>query len=173
MTARSYLLAFVVGSAASFGGMARAQAPAATPPTAAAPAVAPAGPKPKWVEVCDADMKSLCKEQMKGDVRPCLYEKLDQLSEGCGKAMRSYKVAELCREDIGKLCKEEAAAGQLGKCLKDKKEELSKPCKEALLKGSKQAKVEQKAEAVAAKAEEPPKVEAKPADKKSSKKAKH
>ena len=168
MTVRSYLLAFVV--AASFGGVARAQAPATPPPAAAAPA--PAGPKPKWVEVCDADMKSLCKEQMKGDVRPCLYEKLDQLSEGCGKAMRSYKVAELCRDDIGKLCKEEAAAGQLGKCLKDKKEELSRPCKEALLKGSKQAKVEQKAEVAAVKAEEPPKVEAKSAEKKPGKKAK-
>lgn len=131
---------------------AKPAAPAAAGP-GAAPA-APAGPRPKWVEVCDADMKRLCKEQMKGDVRPCLYEKLEELAEECGKAMRGYKVAEVCKDDIMKLCAAEAKAGGLGKCLKEKQDQMSKPCKDALVRGSKQAKAADKAEAKAeAKAE--------------------
>jgi hypothetical protein len=135
-------------------GQAFAQDPAAkpaTPPAAGAPGAAPAGPKPKWVEACDADMKKLCKEEMKGDVRPCLFKNLEQLAPDCAKFMKLYQVAEVCKDDIEKLCKEAGAKGQVGKCLIENKDNLSKDCRAMLVKGSKQHQAEEKA---AAKAEE-------------------
>jgi hypothetical protein len=164
---------------------AQGQAPPAPQPGAAPPAGAPgappagaadpAKPVPKWVSACEADMKKLCKEEMKGDVRPCLYKNLEQLQPDCGKFMKQYRVAELCGKDIERLCKAEAAAGQLGKCLKDKKDELSKECRSALVKGSREAQAqekEEKKEEAAAKKDEAPEAAAAAPKKKAARKAK-
>jgi hypothetical protein len=132
-------------------------APAPGAPAAGAPAAGAAPSKAqKWVVACDADMKKLCKPEMdaKGDVRPCLAKHETELSEDCKNTfLRQYKAMELCKDDIEKLCKEEAASGGLGKCLIDKKDSLSEKCKGALVKGSKEQKA---TEAAAAKKEDAP-----------------
>jgi hypothetical protein len=109
----------------------------------------PAAPKPKWVLACEGDMKRLCKEEMKGDVRPCLKAHEKELSEECSDIfLRPYRVVELCKDDIAKFCKDEAASGAAGKCLIGNKDKLSEKCRSAIAKGSKEhLKQKQAAEA--------------------------
>ena len=107
-------------------------------------------PKQKWVEVCDADMKKFCKADLdkNSDVRPCLAAHGEEISEGCQAGfLRQYRIVESCKDDIEKVCKEEAAAGKLGQCFNDKQAQLSAGCKSALSKATKARAAEKKAEA--------------------------
>jgi hypothetical protein len=130
-----------------------------------APAGSPA-PQMAWEKACEADMKSLCAAEMTGDVRPCLAKNEKKLSKQCTDhfSAAGFRVAQLCDADFERLCKAEAAAGQLGKCINAKMAQLSEKCRGALVKGSEQqdakaaAKKEKAAEKAAAKAGKSPKV---------------
>ena len=122
---------------------------APTPPAAAAP---DAPPKPKWVVACEADIKTHCAEAAKaGDPRPCLAEHEADLSQACKDTfIKQYKILQLCKEDIDKLCGGATDGRALGKCFNDKQSELSAKCRTALSKGSREhAKAEAKADAEA------------------------
>ena len=146
------LVIAVAGILASLTGAAIAQDKPAAAPAAGAPAGAAAGAqRAPWIVACEADMKKHCEAEMKAntDVRPCLAKKDEQLSQACQDTfLRGYKVLELCKEDIDKHCKGAEGRG-LGQCFNDNAAKLSDKCKGALRKGSKQAKVEAKAEATA------------------------
>lgn len=105
---------------------------------AAAPAAAP--PQMAWEKACEADMKSLCQAEMAGDVRPCLAKNEKKLSKQCTDhfSAAGFRVAQLCDADFERLCKAEAASGQLGKCINAKLGQLSEKCRGALVKGSEQ-----------------------------------
>jgi hypothetical protein len=126
----------------------------------AAPAGAPA-PQMAWEKACEADIKSLCTAE-KGDVRPCLAKNEKKLSKQCTDhfSAAGFRVAQVCDADFERLCKAEAAAGQLGKCVNAKMAQLSEKCRAALVKGSEQqdAKTAAKNEKAAAKKEKAAKV---------------
>jgi hypothetical protein len=127
-------------------------------PTGGAAQAAPAADnRPPWIVACEADMKKHCQTEMnaKGDVRPCLKSHEADLSQSCKDVFLSkYKILELCKEDIDKVCGNPADPRELGKCFNDKQDKLSDKCKNALRAGSKQhAKEEAKAEAKADKAQ--------------------
>jgi hypothetical protein len=56
--------------------------------------------------------------------------------------MNGYRAKQLCQADYERLCKD---APKLGECVKAHDAELSKECKAALVKGSKQQKADEKA----------------------------
>ena len=122
------------------------------------PAAAGAAPPPQmaWEKACEADMKSLCAAEMTGDVRPCLAKHETKLSKQCTDhfSAAGFRVAQLCDADFERLCKAEAAAGQLGKCINAKIGQLSEKCRAALVKGSEKqdAKEAARKEKAAAKA---------------------
>ena len=139
------------------------------------PAAAPAGApddRPPWVVACEPDMKKFCEAEMKanGDVRPCLAKKDTELSEACQTVfLRQYKVLEMCKDDIAKLCTEGSDGKSIKKCFTDKSDQLSDKCKGALRAGS---KAHEKQQAAAAGEPAPPAAAAaKPAGKKKAKKA--
>jgi hypothetical protein len=115
-----------------FGISGAAVARAEDKPAAAAPQMA-------WEKACEADMKSLCAEAT-GDLRPCLAKNEKKLSKQCTDhfSAAGFRVAQLCDADFERLCKAEAAAGQLGKCINAKLGQLSEKCRSALVKGSEQ-----------------------------------
>ncbi len=135
-------------------------------------------PMPPWQLACKADYEKLCKEEAKkGDPRQCLADHENELSEECTKKfLNGYRIITLCRTDMEKHC---SGRKDLGVCMKEHDADLSKDCKGALVKGSKQAKAEAKAEAKADQAEEKkedkketPPASDKPAPKKKSSKKK-
>ena len=68
----------------------------------------------------------------------CLAAHEKDLSDQCTHAfLWRYRVVQDCKEDIEKLCKQEAAANKLGQCFKEKQKDLSARCRSALAKGSK------------------------------------
>jgi hypothetical protein len=108
--------------------------------------------KPAWVVACAGDMTKHCDAEMKakGDVRPCLAQHEADLSQECKDVfLRKYKILELCKDDIAKVCGGTTDGKALGKCFNEKQAELSDKCRAALTKGSKEQKKE-----TAAKAEE-------------------
>ena len=135
------------------------------------PAAAPDG-RPPWMVACDADMKKFCEAEMKanGDVRPCLAKKDTELSESCQAGfLRQYRVLEMCKDDIAKLCTEGSDGKSIKKCFNEKSDQLSEKCKGALRAGS---KAHAKDQAAAGKPAEPAAAAAaKPAGKKKGKKA--
>jgi hypothetical protein len=126
------------------------------------PAAAPAGaPRPAWIVACEPDMKKHCATEMgqNADVRPCLKNHEKELGQACQDTfVRQYKILELCKGDIEKVCGGAADGKSLGKCFNEKQDQLSEQCKTALRAGSKQfqkeeAKADTKGTKVEAKAE--------------------
>jgi hypothetical protein len=153
-------------------GSVRAQdKPAAPPPAGGTAPAAPAGPRPKWVVACEADVKKHCADMAKtgGDVRPCLADHEKDLSQECQDTfIRQYKIVLLCKDDIDKLCGGATDGRAVAQCFNDKRDQLSAKCKSALTKASKEhdkaeAKTETKPEA---KAETKPEAAAAPRKKK-------
>jgi hypothetical protein len=127
--------------------------------------------RPAWIVACEGDMNKLCAKEVKdnADVRPCLAKNEEGLSQACKDTfLRQYKILELCKEDIEKICGGATDGKTLKACFNEKIDQLSAKCKSALVKGKK----EHDKEAVAKPAEAPAKgeVAAKP-DKKGKKKA--
>ncbi len=121
----------------------QAQTPAA--PAAPAAAAAPDN-RPPWVVACDADMKKHCDAELKanGDVRPCLAKHEADLSETCNQVfLRKYKMLELCKDDIAKVCGGAMDKETLGKCFNEKQDQLSEKCRSALTRTKKEVKREQ------------------------------
>jgi hypothetical protein len=89
---------------------------------------------------CVADAKKLCKDVQPGEGRiaRCMKEHEKELSPGCkhniAKAKEKIKdVAEACRDDADKLCKDiEPGKGRILRCLKLHEGELSAACKEQM-----------------------------------------
>jgi hypothetical protein len=114
---------------------ARAQDPAAGAPA-----------KPPWLVACDADIKKNCDTEVKAnsDVRPCLANHEADLSQACKDIfLRKYRVLEMCKDDIEKVCA--GATGKaLGECFNDaeKQKQMSEKCKSALRQGTKEHKQE-------------------------------
>jgi len=111
-------------------------------PPPAQPQQAPA--KQKFEVACAADIDKLCKEEVKqGKTVECLAAHEKDLSEPCTLGfMNGYRAKQLCQADFERLCKD---APKLGECVKAHDAELSKECKAALVKGSKQQKADEKA----------------------------
>ena len=109
------------------------------------PPAQPAPAKQKFEVACATDIDKLCKEEVKqGKTVECLaaHEK-DSRSESCTLGfMNGYRARQLCQADFERLCKD---APKLGECVKAHDAELSKECKAALVKGSKQQKADEKA----------------------------
>ena len=103
-------------------------------------------------QLCAADVEKLCKDADKnGKTLECLESHDDDISDDCiNKFWRRYKVGKICQADFERLCKD---VKPLGPCVKQHDAELSKECKAALIKGSKQQKAEDKANAKAAAAD--------------------
>ena len=111
----------------------------------------------------EGDIKKHCLEAAKGgDARPCLAEHEKDLTQGCKDAfIKQYRVLQLCKEDIEKLCGGAADGRTLATCFNDKRDQLSPKCRAALTRGSREhEKAEAKAEAAA-----PPAAKAEPAPK--------
>jgi len=110
------------------------------PGTGGAAGTAAAPVKMKWEEVCEPDMKKHCQAEMSGDVRPCLAKHEKELSKACTEhfSAAGFRVAELCKDDIERLCQEAAVAGDLAKCMTAKQAQLSAKCRGALIKGGEQ-----------------------------------
>ena len=102
---------------------------------------APAQPTPppqEWVIACQGDITKHCAAAAKaGDARPCLAEHEKDLTQTCKDAfIAKYRIVELCKDDIEKLCNN-AAGRALGQCFNDNSDKLSKKCKGALVKATK------------------------------------
>src|SRR4051794_27963414 len=78
------------------------------PAAPAAAAAAPAGGKPQaWQASCEADIQKLCKGVNGSGIPECLAKNEKDLSEACTKAfLLRYKVMQICKPDIEKLCRE-------------------------------------------------------------------
>ena len=102
--------------------------------------------QPAWRTVCAGDIEKHCKEADKQNKTvECLASHEKDLSEDCTtKFMHGYRVSQICKADFEKFCKD---VRPLGPCVKENDAKLSKECKAALVKGSKQAKAEEKAAA--------------------------
>jgi hypothetical protein len=100
-------------------------------------------------QLCPGDVEKLCKDADKnGKTLDCLEQHDNDISDECvTKFWRRYRVGKICQADFERLCKD---AKPLGPCVKQHDAELSKECKAALIKGSKQQKADAKAEAKAA-----------------------
>ena len=135
-----------------FVGSARAQDPAA-----GGAARAP------WMVACEGDVKKHCESDSKAgtDVRPCLSKHEADLSQECKDTfLRKYRIVEMCKDDIEKVCA--GASGKaLGECFNnpEKQKLMSEKCKSALRQGAK----EHKQEAAPAAAAAAPAAEEKPA----------
>jgi hypothetical protein len=119
------------------------------PAGGAAPA---ADNRPPWIVACEADMKKHCQTEMnsKSDVRPCLRNHENDLSQSCKDVfLAKYKILEMCKDDIEKVCGNPADPRELGKCFNEKQDKLSDKCKNALRAGSKQHAKEEAKEAKA------------------------
>jgi hypothetical protein len=135
---------------------ARAQdkpAPAPTPPAPGSAAPSAPDTRPRWVVACQGDIQKHCLEQAKtGDARPCLADHEKDLTQACKDAfIRQYKIVQLCKDDIEKLCADSGGDGRaIAKCFNEKQDQLSPKCKSALSKGSREHdKAEAKSEAAA------------------------
>jgi hypothetical protein len=108
----------------------------------------PPSPEQAWRQFCAPDIEKFCKEADKNNKTvECLGEHEKDLSEDCThKFLYKYKAREICKADFERLCKD---VQPLGPCVKAHDAELSKECRAALVKGSKQQKVEAKADAKA------------------------
>ena len=141
---------------------ARAQDKPAPPAPAgsSAPATPSADARPKWIVACEGDIKKHCADSTKtgGDARPCLADHEKDLTQGCKDAfIRQYRIVQLCREDIEKLCGANAEPRAIAKCFNEKQDQLSPKCRSALTRGSRDhEKAEAKAEGAPAKTEEAP-----------------
>jgi hypothetical protein len=105
-------------------------------------------PVMEWEAACAPDVKALCQEEIKNkapDVRPCLAKHEKELSKECTKhfSAAGFRVAQLCGDDINRLCAAAAAKGELGPCMNAKQDKLSPKCKEALMSGSKKEEEKQ------------------------------
>jgi hypothetical protein len=118
---------------------ARAQQPAGQPPAAIDQAR----------QLCTADIEKLCKDADKNNkTLDCLTQHDKDISDDCiNKFWRRYRVSQVCQADFDRLCKD---VRPLGPCVQQHDAELSKECRAALVKGSKQQKAENKAEQKAA-----------------------
>jgi len=98
----------------------------------------PTAPPQEWVVACQSDIVKHCTDAAKaGDARPCLAEHEKDLTQTCKDAfIAKYRIVELCKDDIEKLCNN-AAGRALGQCFNDNADKLSKKCKGALVKASK------------------------------------
>jgi hypothetical protein len=138
-----------------------APTPAPAPPGNTAPAAPSADTRPKWIVACEGDIKKHCAEAAKtgGDTRPCLADHENDLTQGCKDAfIRQYRIVQLCREDIEKLCGANAEPRAIAKCFNEKQDQLSPKCRSALSRGSRaHDKAEAKAEAKPEPAAEAPK----------------
>src|SRR5207237_9142729 len=108
-----------------------------------------------------------------GTVRDGLAPLAKDASEECTNAvLNRYQVQQLCKDDFEKLCAEKVKSGatSMGQCVKDNDAKLSDKCRAALVKGSKQQKVERKTIAATGKPAEAQSEAAKPADKPATKK---
>jgi hypothetical protein len=103
-------------------------------------------PEQAWRQPCGADIEKLCKDADKNNKTvECLAEHEKDLSDSCTTGfMNRYRVSQICKADFERLCKD---VHPLGPCVKEHDAQLSKECRAALVKGSKQAKAETKAEA--------------------------
>ena len=125
--------------------------------------------KPPWIVACEGDMAKLCAKEVKdnADVRPCLAKNEAGLSEACKNTfLRQYKILELCKDDIEKICGGATDGKTLKACFNEKLDQLSAKCKSALVKGKKEHEKE-----AAKPAAEKPAVAAKPEKKKGKKKS--
>ena len=147
------LAATLVSVTLGTGGVARAQDP---------------GGRPPWVAACEADMAKLCDAEMKNnaDVRPCLSKHEAELSQTCKDVfLRKYRILEMCKDDIDKICGGASDGKTLSKCFNEKQAELSDKCKTALRAGTKEKKAEDAAKAAASGEKPATTAEAKPAAK--------
>ncbi len=92
---------------------------------------------------CAADIDKLCKEEdKKNQTVECLAAHEKDLSDDCSLGfMNRYRAAQICKADFERLCKD---VRPLGPCVQAHDAELSKECKAALVKGSKQQKADEK-----------------------------
>jgi hypothetical protein len=97
-------------------------------------------------QLCAADVEKLCKDDdKKNKTLDCLEAHDKDISDDCvNKFWRRYKVGKICQPDFDRLCKD---VRPLGPCVKQHDAELSKECRAALIKGSKQQKAEDKTDA--------------------------
>jgi hypothetical protein len=92
---------------------------------------------------CADDMEKFCKDVKPGGGRiaGCLKEHENDLSPACKTRtqemmMRAKDMHKACADDIDKFCKEvQPGKGNIARCLKEHKSELSLACKEELKKG--------------------------------------
>jgi hypothetical protein len=95
---------------------------------------------------CTDDVSKFCKEVKPGGGRiaACLKEHEKDLSPACKKGIEEMMVKakethKACADDIDKFCKDvQPGKGNIGKCLKEHKSELSPECKEEVGKGKRQ-----------------------------------
>ena len=129
------------------------------PAGSAAPAAPSADARPKWVVACEGDIKKHCAEvaAKNGDARPCLADHEKDLSQACSDAfIRQYRIVQLCKDDIEKLCGPNAEPRAIAKCFNEKQDQLSPKCRSALTRGSKAHEKEEAKSEAAAKPEETP-----------------
>ncbi len=98
-----------------------------------APAKEAAKAPPKWMESCQTDLHSLCKEDKdKATPAACLKAHEKDLSPTCRDAfLLPYNLMEQCQPDINRFCKK--PAGHIGPCLLRHRIELAPECREAVL----------------------------------------
>jgi hypothetical protein len=108
----------------------------------------PAPADQAWRQFCAPDIEKFCKEADKNNKTiECLGDHEKDLTDDCThKFLFKYKAGQICKADFERLCKD---VHPLGPCVKEHDAELSKECRAALVKGSKQQKAQDKAEAKA------------------------
>lgn len=92
---------------------------------------------------CADDIANFCKDVKHGGGRiaSCLKEDEKDLSPACKARnaemmMRAKEVDKACADDIDKFCKDvQPGRGNMARCLREHKDELSPECKEEMVKG--------------------------------------
>ena len=92
---------------------------------------------------CAEDYQKFCKDVRPGEGRAakCMNEHKDELSDACKQAAEKAKeklkgISEACKEDAQQFCKDiKPGSGNILRCLRDHKEEVSAGCKQAFSQG--------------------------------------
>ncbi len=85
---------------------------------------------------CRADVEKLCSDKggNRQEVRKCLNEKYDNLSDVCREFIdRGRKHRMACKADVEKLCSDRTGGGrEIGMCLEENYEQLSDSCRDSI-----------------------------------------